>query len=429
MPCKGAKAPRREGGPEFAAVTIELNRGENDPQNVDYHATLLNAWKTVEGHALFENIASEEPLTMAQGGSLAPFNQNHFATALQGNDSLQSYTCGVNLAWVNHTWSATPGIPIRNAAVEAVASKTFQEPAALDLITVAVPSPTFEVKKHKGALLRVSPEEMTTAFILALARDVSKNVSNEILSKWRVAMVSTPCKFVVLPTPMDRYWKALQLREDISHTYNACHRSCYQRLHEVVRLVEAMKTRMLLSQVTTDRVEAEYRRNLRNMDMESTGAITHGFVKTALTVAKRMLSVPEIAAIMREADSKGPSTFNPWGTHSRLQAMIDKCQTTESLLWCCQALDFKASQNQLPGLSVMDIRGGTRGGSDNKGLFDLLHYKRSFKGCAADMGPLDFQWGAGGGGVDPERRVHEGAELRKLGCGGEVRRRHLAGGP
>ena len=61
MPCKGAKAPRREGGPEFATVTIELNRGENDPQNVDYHATLLNAWKTVEGHPMFTHNRKRGP--------------------------------------------------------------------------------------------------------------------------------------------------------------------------------------------------------------------------------------------------------------------------------------------------------------------------------------------------------------------------------
>ena len=183
--------------------------------------------------------------------------------------------------------------------------------------------------------MRVIPEEMTGAFIMAVARDIEKGASAEILSKWRAAMLSTPCKLMVLSTPIDRYWQALRLREDLIHTNNACHRSCYQRLHEVLRLMDAMRTRLPESQVTTNRVHDEYKNHANNMDTSSEGAITHGFVKVAITVAKRMLSVPDIASIMRESDSGHPPVFNPWGNHTRLQAMVDKCKSADALLWCC----------------------------------------------------------------------------------------------
>ena len=84
----------------------------------------------------------------------------------------------------------------------------------------------------------------------------------------------------------------------------------------------------------------------------------HARLENAEALAKRMLAVPEIAEIMREADSKAFTTFNPWGNHTRLQAMIDQCQASNSLLWCCQALAFKASQGQLTGMSAVDFRGG-----------------------------------------------------------------------
>ena len=81
-------------------------------------------------------------------------------------------------------------------------------------------------------------------------------------------------------------------------TFKACVRSCYQRLHEVVRLMEAMRRRLSDSKVTTERVFDEYKKNLTNMDTTNEGAISHGFLKVARTIAKRMLAVPEIADII-----------------------------------------------------------------------------------------------------------------------------------
>ena len=66
------------------------------------------------------------------------------------------------------------------------------------------------------------------------------------------------------------------------------------------------------------------------MDVEGGGAVTPGFLKVAVTVARRMLAVPEIAEIMREADAQPPSVFNPFGVHTRLQAMVDKCKTQKN---------------------------------------------------------------------------------------------------
>eukprot|EP00974_Lingulodinium_polyedra_P014157 1371955-Lingulodinium_polyedra.AAC.1 len=68
------------------------------------------------------------------------------------------------------------------------------------------------------------------------------------------------------------------------------------------------------------------------MDEQSEGAITRQFVQTAVTVARRSLAIPEIAEIMREADNKSFTMFNPWGNRTRLQAMIDKCQTSDALI-------------------------------------------------------------------------------------------------
>eukprot|EP00974_Lingulodinium_polyedra_P058544 5637661-Lingulodinium_polyedra.AAC.1 len=91
---------------------------------------------------MFEQIRKQDPPSVGSGGAFAPFNQTGFAAVLSGEP--QVYACGINVAWVNFAWSATPGIPIRMSAVEAVVEKTSAEPAALDLITVAVPDATYK---------------------------------------------------------------------------------------------------------------------------------------------------------------------------------------------------------------------------------------------------------------------------------------------
>ena len=218
-----------------------------------YHAAVLEAWQIVLGHPVFDGMEAQDPLSIANGGVQAPFSQRDLETSCLGK--AQAYACGINLSWVNLTYSATPGIPIRMAAAREVTEKTFMEPTHMESLTIGVPSHDYKVKSHRGALMRVSPEEMTSAFILAVARDVTNGAPEDTLLQWRNTILSTPCKFVVLAAPMDRYWHALRVREDVVHQYRSCYRSCFQRLHEVVRLMDVMRSRMPQSQVTTERVE------------------------------------------------------------------------------------------------------------------------------------------------------------------------------
>ena len=84
---------------DWANVTIELRTGESDPQNIAYHAAVLGAWEIVQGHPVFENIETQDPLSIARGGRLASFNQNDLETSCQGEQ--QAYVCGVNVCWAN----------------------------------------------------------------------------------------------------------------------------------------------------------------------------------------------------------------------------------------------------------------------------------------------------------------------------------------
>eukprot|EP00975_Prorocentrum_lima_P030313 6355099-Prorocentrum_lima.AAC.1 len=69
--------------------------------------------------------------------------------------------------------------------------------------------------------MRVSPEEIAAAFILAVARDIKKHEPEDLLQKWYRQLRSTTCVFVLLPSQIDRYWYALERRENVEHEYQA----------------------------------------------------------------------------------------------------------------------------------------------------------------------------------------------------------------
>ena len=129
-------------------MTIELERDENDAQNISYHQKLFDAWNTLLGHAIFEGILKENPPSIKDGGACAPFEEAAFDIAIAG--PLGCYTCAINLAWVNFSWSATPGTPMRESVVELVKETTFAVPTALSEIVVAVPENSTRSQNGRG---------------------------------------------------------------------------------------------------------------------------------------------------------------------------------------------------------------------------------------------------------------------------------------
>ncbi len=86
------------------------------------------------------------------------------------------------------------------------------------------------------------------------------------------------------------------------------------------------------------------------MNKESNAAITTNFVDTALTVRNRMLSVPGIAKIIEDMEDKcaqSAEMFNPFNSHTRLQAMIDKAGKHPELLWCFEAVAIRCQEGDL----------------------------------------------------------------------------------
>ena len=78
------------------------------------------------------------------------------------------YTVGINIFWHDWNYTATPGIPLHNNAIDTLMEHYFQTPARFPgTLYISVHSPTRALLEHKGALQSVSPEEIRAAFLRA----------------------------------------------------------------------------------------------------------------------------------------------------------------------------------------------------------------------------------------------------------------------
>ena len=381
--------------PEWAMITatattalkstdVELRPGELDEVNLAYIEKLEAAWGLIQDHDIFHNIQAASPAcitgNVAESGTQAPFDLQCYQDALK--TASKSYTAGINLFWINLQWSATPGVPLRVSAIEAMARTTFRAPVSVGTIHVAVPGAEFNPLEHKGALLRVSPEEITGALVLAISRDIQNNEPAEVLQSWKQVILSTTCVFKVLPTATDRYWYALQQRELISMTNSMVHRSTLQGVHEISRLMKRLRETLFPSEVTSAAITKAYVENLQ-MAPGSPATVSYNFVDCCATVTNKMLDVPGIASCLQDLDKRSAMSEdpNPFDSHSRLQAIIDKCRANNQaqLLWVVQGIWYHWRRGNIKYLSITDIKGTSATG--NRGYADLLLFKLQLRGA------------------------------------------------
>ena len=386
---------------ELLELTTQLKDGEQDVQNAHFHELLKLAWGLVSTHPMFRGIQQANPLPLGEGGSQAPYKHSHYLLALSGKSEVElgsqaqplrpaytyttyrTYTCAINLAWVDFQWSATPGVPVRMEALRRLRDMAFNIPCPAPQVHVAVPRDfQYQPDMRKGALKQVSPEEITAAYIMAIARDIDNQEEDYVLSLWLKHLRTCTCVFVVLDSDREMYFYALKQREALQRSYMLARRSCYQRLHELVRFMERMHLLMTSWKESEipDLVVAEYKYNVvAPMEHQGIAAVTYESVATTKIAAERMLAVPEIASCMADFDEiQGvfDDFQNPFDCHYRLQAMLEKSADwhENAFRWCVEGIWYHTKFGQMGPLDVPDISGFRH--SCNLGWLDLLAYKR-----------------------------------------------------
>jgi len=185
-------------------IVLDLPDGEVDRANANHHVRLHVALAVLSASDLLADISAESPLHIAANGSAeasglqAPFAQGSYEASIIKNSE---YTTGVNIFWHSWNYTATPGLPLRNNAVNALVEH-FQTPARFPgMLYISVPSPTYAPLEHKGALQSVSPEEIRAAFLIAFARDIAAGAPESVVREWIKFSLSCTATFVVDATP------------------------------------------------------------------------------------------------------------------------------------------------------------------------------------------------------------------------------------
>ena len=312
---------------------------------------------------------------------ISPFNPEEAIIALS---QAGSYMCGANLFWVDLWYNVNPGVPVSSESVQQLIRQFFTTcpPVFPDKISVAIVRPDDPAEKAKlGKLVRVSPEEMMFAFFIGASTHILSNPGNEDLPiDWKKCALATPMEFKAVADVDAMYWLAVNTREVLGTTYSAMYRSAVQRIFEMCQWKERHEKASgltLAPEAIVDIWKA-------NVSVSAVGEeISYAFADAALTVWNRILSNDKCKQIIIDAENKwGKRT--PWDSVYKLEGVVKRCGrpgdiATANITWCLAGVSDMILNDQQPSgfFTVRMISG--RGHPGNKGVLDLLIYKKSVK--------------------------------------------------
>ena len=307
------------------------------------------------------------------------FTATHCVAALKG---VGSYLAGGNIFWLDLAFNLQAGIPTSASSIDLLREQFFQSPptvfpekVTVGLLTTECPSKSF------GKLVRISPEEIVYAFLLAAEKDIKEHTGDdERALKRRACALATPIEFVVCSNIDDRFWRSVDLRETIGAVFASMYRSAVQRISELVGWKAQQEEKTNVSMGAAAVAEA-WAANVRVSSMGE--KITVGFVDSALTVWDRLLADPVCRQlIMQTEDHWGKRT--PWDSVYKLEAVIKKRGrpgevALGNLRWSLSAVtDTILNETSVPQFFTVRMLQG-KGQPGNKGILDLRLYKKHIR--------------------------------------------------
>ena len=167
--------------------------------NAQVHDKVNQAKRAIIDHPVFQNIMEASPLDIHAGddantvGQIQPYSKQEFEQAMRATGG---YTCGFNLMGVDPHFSATPGIPLKPAAIDHLVQHYFSEPEFVPVtVQIAISrGGDPETLGKSGQLKSFTPEEMRMAIYLAIKRDIDGGEEDDKLMRWRRSLLSTTVK-------------------------------------------------------------------------------------------------------------------------------------------------------------------------------------------------------------------------------------------
>ncbi|CAK0842067.1 unnamed protein product [Prorocentrum cordatum] len=283
--------------------------------NASYLADVQQWFSNVAANPILNQLAGATlPLTVEQGGRLAPFDHNLFKPGLERaattpvtaetvKDAKPFYTSGGVLQWLNPMWTATPGVQINRSTVQAIADRNFppKDPRHFPIGLVASANDAeYMPMEHKGGMKCVSPMEYVHAAYMACDRDLADpSCDDELVRRWSNIFRDVSISFMFVPENL----------ESLS--------SFQQREASAPKLSQHFLTSVLLS----SRGET----------------FSPSFIDAALTVESRVLADPVVGQILQELDDSFGSS-GPLNSVHKLQAVINRGKTAQGIQWTFKSI-------------------------------------------------------------------------------------------
>ena len=338
--------------------------------NTSYHALVQQDLDIIRTQ--WPDIADLDPLTLdgAEPGFVAPFNVGVFDAQYKMAGFDMAYTCGVNFFWFDVLRSISPMVPLYRERVEDLAADQFDRPGAQwssMSMTVAI---TFQAGDNlpKGSLLRVTPDEITHAVVLAVAKRIRSEAPKEELDQWRRMLLSVPCTFRRLDSMDEKFSEQARIRQRFFDTSKAVTLSARQMVHTVV----GFKNRKMKEE-NRSYSAADVAMFWQQHVSKSTDSFGNKHVVDAcLTIHDRLFTITGIEDMIAKSEAKLGAT-SPWCSVWRLQALIDRAKTPAKLTWVMFAVQDQLDTSKIrhEEVTIQALKSGTKGSLSDVALQQL----------------------------------------------------------
>ena len=226
---------------------------------------------------------------------------------------------------------------------------------------------------NPGSLQRVSPEEPAHALLFSIQEAIQAGHGDDILKRWRALLLSSDMVFEVIAPGDARYWRALNLREEVSEKHVVLSRSLRQRVFDIAgfKNEKDKETGVVMS---SEKVSKLYRQHVKFAS--STEAVSTSFVDSALTIYRRVLHIQENHTLLEWCDATYmDAKRNPFSSISTLQALVDRARAPELITLALRGLvdAYRMEQIEMSQFAVGKIR------DPRESYVEVLNFKHAMK--------------------------------------------------
>ena len=317
---KGKGKAKSKASSSSAATVPEPEKPINTPQ-AHHLVKVHKALATMRNCPIFQDVATMPPLTLVDGGSEHPYVHADCQKVLESGNT---FKVAGNFMWIDHTWLCNHRVPINPGSIKYLMQTKFKydEPPKTSPYR-AVIGMVLGQDASAGGLQRLSPEEIDHSVLFAIESAIEHNVGDGILRSWLSFVRSYPMQFEAIDEGEDRMWRGQNVREELVDIGETVKRTVTQRVQDIAGLKQEKEdeTGKIYS------AEAIAKLYMSKMTLaRSSEAISVAFVDCAITISKRILSLPENQLQLDWCDEHfvGRDKSHPFASIYALQALIDR---------------------------------------------------------------------------------------------------------